>query len=151
MVSPTVLKGPKGQRFFFNLDGNVGPNSVNKVEDVQLVQMGYFAMGKAAATPPDLKAAASKVVPGAAYSGGATDPLTLAIKAHEASRGGTQDGHVSTLHLGTNAVYDGVHTFMLTALENNILDLMPNDYPRIDKHPTCPGALKAAVKRVLLG
>jgi 7-keto-8-aminopelargonate synthetase-like enzyme len=40
---------------------------------------------------------------------------------------------------------------MLTTLENNILDMMPNDYPRIDKHPSCPPALKAAVQRLLLG
>jgi hypothetical protein len=58
-------------------------------------------MSKAVGAPAPLKALAAKVVPGALYTGGATDPLTLAIKEHERGRGGTQDGHVSSMHLGT--------------------------------------------------
>lgn len=144
MVQPYVLNN----RFFFNIDANVGLNSPNKEEDVQLVQMGYFAASTNPETPADLKPIYAKVTPGAAYKGDANDPLTVAIIAHQKSRGGTQDGHVSVIR---GVTYDGAHTYMLTALNNNLIDLQPADFPRLDKHAKCPQVLRAAVKRCCTG
>jgi len=151
MVLPLTLKQGSKQRFSFNLEGNVGPNSPNKMDDVQLVQFAYLAKAQAADTKPALKAIFQKVVPGAAYTGGANDPLTLAIKAHQADRGGTQDGHVSKMPpSGTILAYDAVHSFMLITLVNNIFDMMPNDFPRLDHHPQCPAALREAMKEIFV-
>lgn len=147
MVSAVVLKENGNQRFAFNIDANVGVNCPNKLDDVQLVQFGYFAKGQAPDTSPTLKALCAKVVPGAPYTGAPNDPLTLVIKAHQAERGGTQDGHVSVLPPnGATLSYDGKHSFMILVLNNNMLDITKNDYPRIDKHPSCPSVLKQRVR-----
>ena len=140
------------KRFFFNLDGNVGVNSPNKKDDVELVQFGYFAMAKVPGTSPALRTVFAAVKPGATYTGAANDPLTQAILAHQKDRGGTQDGHISVIN-NPAVVYsasDGPHVFMLVRLVNNIFDFMPNDFPRLDKHPNCPAELKRAVRFLLL-
>ena len=144
MVKPFIVKKGANDAFFWNIDSNVGLNSPNKLEDVQLVQFGYFALGQNPKTDPAEKPVYAAVQPGAAYSGGQNDPLTKAILLHQKTRGGTQDGHVSVIK--GSGIYDGKNTFMLIALDNNILDLT-RDYPRIDKHAKCPAALKAAVLR----
>lgn len=151
MVCPTVLKGTRGPRFFFNLDGKVGPRCPNRLDDVQLVQFGYYAMARSVNALPDEQPVFMRVTPGAMYTGAPDDPLTLAIKLHQAHRGGTQDGCVSALHLGQAPSYDGAHSFMLIPLQNNIRDMMPADYPRLDKHSACPPALRAAVQLCFIG
>ncbi|MEO2091651.1 MAG: hypothetical protein ABGY75_19520 [Gemmataceae bacterium] len=139
-------------RFFFNLSANVGVNSPNKKDDVELVQFAYFAMSKVPGTSPALRPVFAAVKPGAAYSGAANDPLTQAIIAHQRDRGGTQDGHVSVINNPAvqYSAADGPHVFMLVRLVNNIFDFMPDDYPRLDKHPSCPAELKRAVRAILL-
>lgn len=147
MVSAVVLHENNYQRFSFNLDANVGVNSPNRPDDVQLVQFAYFAKSQAPSTSAALRAICSKVVPGAPYTGALDDPLTLAIKAHQADRGGVQDGHVSKVPPGAALSYDGgKHSYMILALVNNILDITKNDFPRIDKHPNCPPVLKERVR-----
>ena len=147
MVSPILLTSPKGQKFFWNIDANVGAISPNRTEDVQLVQLGYSIMANSATLSADLKAIFAKVQVGVQCTGKDDDPLVKAIRAHQAGRGGTQDGHVSVIKTTNGTYFDssGGHTFMLTAIINNIFDAMPADFPRIDKHPSCPPALKAAV------
>lgn len=134
-------------KFFYNIGGNVGPASPNKLEDVQLVQFGYFAIAqnRLPEVPQELITAASAVVLGAPYMGAATDPLSIAIKVDQKVRGGTQDGHVSVIR-GQGA-YDSVHFFQLVRLVNHLRLLVASDWPRIDKHPKCPSALAASVKR----
>jgi hypothetical protein len=153
MVSPLLLTGPKGPRFFFNIDGNVGPKSPNRTTDVQLVQLGYLAMLQNPANQSVLttaeRQAYANISPGAKYSGSPSDPLSLAIRAHEASRGGTQDGHVSAMK--NSAFYDAHHFFMVAALNNSLRDVMQGDYPRIDKHKKCPIDLRNSVLSILLG
>src|SRR5262245_46832763 len=39
-----TARGGEDDFFFWNVSANVGVNSPNKPEDVQLVQFGYFAM-----------------------------------------------------------------------------------------------------------
>lgn len=147
MVQPIIAKLAAGKIYFMNLDGNVGLNSPNLIDDVQLVQFGFLAMAANNTFSAADRAVFAAVVPGAAYSGSPTDPLTLAIKRHQASRGGTQDGHVSVM-TGTMMYADGSgnHTFQLVALMNNIRDFTVGLYPRIDRHARCPPALAAKVR-----
>ena len=152
MVSPIIINGSAGPRFFFNLDGNVGPNSPNRPDDVQFVQLGYLA----ASRNPKVKATQAarelfaKVVPGTPYNGAPNDPLTLAISAHEAGRGGPRDGHVSVVRGGTGS-YDGTHSYIVISLNNNLIDTMLDDFPRIDKNAQCPAELRLRVRKILLG
>ena len=134
-------------RFYWNIDGNVGVGSPNRPDDVQLVQFGYSFMAKATGTPAALKAALSQVVVGNACSGREDDPLVRAIRAHEAAHGGKQDGRVSVITVNSGVYHDSgsQHSFLLLSIVNNLFDAMPNDFPRIDKHPACPGVLRAAV------
>jgi hypothetical protein len=147
MVSPVLLKTSRGSKFFWNIDANVGAASPNKTEDVQLVQLGYSILSTAVNQSASLKAISAKVQVGATCTGRDDDPLVKAIRAHQAERGGTQDGHVSTIKTQNGVYFDssGGHTFMLTALINIIFDAQPADFPRIDKLPACPPALKAVV------
>ncbi len=144
MASPTVCFTPK--LFFWNIDANVGIGSPNRADDVQLVQLGYHCMsvGSDPHVTPQLRTIFAAVVPGAPYSGSPSDPLSVAILAHQRARGGTQDGHVSVITSASGA-YNSTNTFMLTALDVQIRRQMPNDYPRLDKHPKCPPALRSAV------
>jgi len=138
-------------KFFFNISANVGLASANIVEDVQLVQFGFFALSQ---QPPgmneeELVNAAAKVVPGAIYTGAPDDPLTVAIKIHQKITGGPQDGHVSVMK--GNIRYDSDHLFMLVGLNNDIRAMMGSSFPRIDTHPKCPPALAASVRRTFGG
>jgi hypothetical protein len=144
-----ILMGPQ---FTWNIETNVGPGCPNKIEDVQLVQLGYLCKANNPKIPatPEEKAIYGAVVPGSAYSGSPSDPLTIAIKYHQKLRGGTQDGHVSSIKNTTNGgYYSGNIAWMLLALTNNIADALGDHWPRLDKHPQCPAALKAASLRVL--
>ncbi len=149
MVSPVIVKKPTGLKVFWTVDADVGLSSPNRPEDVQLVQLGYAAMlaNPRAAKTPEERSVYAKVVPGSACSGRADDPLVQAIVLHQKLRGGTQDGHVSKFTASTVGYVDatGSHSHMLLALVNNLSDMIPNDYPRLDKHPSCPGLLKTAV------
>lgn len=137
------------KRFFWNVDAKVGPSSPNKIEDVQLVQLGYHcaSVGENTGIPGELKAVFARVVPGAVYSGKLDDPLTIAIKAHQKFRGGTQDGVISVMN-NANAVYDGIHSWMIVALNNNIRDALGTNWPHLGRHPKCPAHLKAAAETV---
>lgn len=150
MASPTVCFTPK--LFFWNIDANVGIGSPNRPDDVQLVQLGYHCMSKGSdpRITPQLKVIFAAVVPGAPYGGSLQDPLSIAIRAHERSRGGTQDGHVSVIKSATGS-YSASSTYMLTALDVQIRQQIPNDYPRLDKHPMCPPALRSAVVKACMG
>ncbi len=129
----------------------MGPGCPNKTEDVQLVQLGYACKAvttRSDATPAE-KAFYAKVVPGAVYAGKADDPLTVAIQVHQKARGGTQDGKISPIQ-NSVGMYDGQHIWLIMALNNSIIDVIKAGWPRLDKHPKCPAALKAAVLRMFL-
>ena len=155
MVCPLVVSNSRfaSRMFYFNLDAAVGPGCPNKPDDVQLVQMGYVAMlrnpAAASVMTPDMKEAFGKIVPGAPYTGGRDEWLSKAIRAHQARSGGTQDGKVSVAT--SAAYYDKTHSFIVVVLDNNIMDYMPQDYPRLDKSPLCAGALRQSVQLMLLG
>jgi hypothetical protein len=146
-MEPVIFVDSKRvKRFFWNLSANVGVRSANQRDDVQLVQFGYFAFANNSKFPPPpaLKDIFGAVKPGAEYSGKEDDPLTRAIRAHEKARGGPQDGHVSAMK---SLSYDGIHSYILVALNNNLVDLLPDDFPRLDRHNACPSRVKEAVLR----
>ena len=153
MVNPIIVKSSGGPRFLFNLDANVGPGCPNRPDDVAFVQLGYYAVLRDPTNATKMSAADrsafAKIVPGAAYTGSAEDPLTRAISVHETSRGGTRDGHVSVAR--GSGFYDAAHTFIVVALNNALRDTLKGDYPRIDKHPQCPAVLRSTVVKILTG
>ena len=61
--------------------------------------------------------------------------------------GGAKDGRVSVIPSSAGVYSDagGKHSFLLISIVNNMFDAQPNDFPRIDKHPSCPAALKGVV------
>lgn len=135
--------------FFWNIDSHVGPGCPNKADDVQLVQYGYYCMARnpaGASLTPAEKAAYLAVVPGAGYSGAWNDPLTVAIKTHQAHRGGTQDGKVSPVPANSSGSY-GPTTWMIVPLVNNIKDVNRQVWPNIHKGQNCPNALKTVSER----
>jgi hypothetical protein len=126
----------------------VGANAPNKSTDVQLVQLGYRALLKSPVNAGRLTAAEtdaySKIKLGATCSGREDDPLVRAIRAHEESRGGTQDGVVSPISQGHIVYTDatGPHALIIVALNNSLKDVLGDTYPHIDQHPECPAELK---------
>jgi hypothetical protein len=90
---------------------------------------------------PADRAVFAKVVPGASYTGAQTDPLTIAVKRHQQLRGGEQDGRISPVQ--QNITYD----WMMLSLSNNASNSIGQMWPRLDLHPSCPAALKAAVMK----
>ncbi|MFO1087064.1 MAG: hypothetical protein U1E21_21120 [Reyranellaceae bacterium] len=152
MVQSLIASTQSGNKFFYNIDAKVGAHAPNRVNDVQLVQFGYFAMLRSPKNANSLSAAErdafGKIVLGSPCNGTDADPLVRAIRAHQASRGGTQDGLVSELKPGHIAYTDrtGFHTLILVALNNSMRDVMAGRFPRIDLHESCPAGLKAFVK-----
>jgi hypothetical protein len=150
MTKPYVVQSGT-PRIFWNIEANVGVASPNRPDDVQLIQLAYRCKSldmDLAVTDLNVYA---RVVPGAPYSGREDDPLTLAIRHHQKTRGGVQDGHVSVIPPGTG-MYDGKHTFMLIPLNNNMIDALPGDvFPRVDKHPRCQSLLRARITLICNG
>jgi hypothetical protein len=148
MTFAFVNRTGKGDKFFWNIDAKVGANAANKLLDVQLIQLGYVAMLASPANKGKLSQAEvdafSKIKPGANCTGREDDLLVRAIRAHEASRGGAQDGVVSPLGQGHISYTDasGPHTLILLALNNSLRDVLGDSYPRIDLHADCPTDLK---------
>ncbi len=134
--------------FVWNISANVGLHSPNIAEDVQLVQFGFFAASRKPNQEPELIPKFAAVRPGEVYSGGQNDPLTLAILAYERALLRPQDAHVSVIR-GQNFLA-AFGTFMMVQLDWDIRILMQADYPRLDKHPSCPPLLRAVVKRFFL-
>ena len=147
----TVKFLPHDNSIAFTVSDRVGPRCKNSDEDVELVQFGYFAAASNVQTKPALRPIFADVEPGAKYVGALDDPLTIAIVAHQRDRGGTQDGVISVASTANERyrVGGGFVTFQVIALTNNLFDLAPLDYPRLDKHPSCPPKLKAAVIRLM--
>lgn len=136
-------------RFAFNLDKNVGPGQTNVLEDVQLVQFCFYCLSKdtTATMTPAQRQIYAAVRPGSPFTGLATDPLCVAIRALQQAKGGTQDGIVSALPANIGTSYGrGKHYRMLSYLLASAYMVASENWPRIDKHPVCPSALRAKVK-----
>lgn len=137
--------------FFWNLSANVGLSSINNQDDVEFVQFALSLMAKHGKLNGNraAKEACSQVIVGMPCDGRRGDVLVDAIVAVQAARGGPQDGHVSVM-TGATAQFTerGVKGFFLAVpLNNNLLDIHPDRYPRLDTVPGCPPALKASIAR----
>jgi hypothetical protein len=116
-----------------------------------LVQFGYFFLGRNPAktagkyTPQEM-AAIKSIVPGETYSGAYTDKLSVAIRAQQRVRGGTQDGRVSPVQSSAGVYAEGL-TWMIIALCNHIKDLNLQQWPVLHRMTGCPSQLAAASKR----
>lgn len=143
MVKPFLVpRGDGRPRLSWNLDANVGLNSPNRQDDVELVQLGYLAMAAnpASGIAPELRTMIRQIVVGERCSGRQDDKLVKIIFFHQKDRGTMADGHISVLK-GDMLTID----FALNPLLNNIHDSIPNDYPRVEKHPRCGPMLRLAV------
>jgi hypothetical protein len=152
VVSPIISKTPK--RFWWNIDAKVGLNAPNNIFDVQLVQMGYVAILE---NPRNIglmtkaeKDAFTEITPGEVCTGREDDVLVQAIRAHEAHRGGTQDGCVSPLSQSHLTYVAGGHEFtlILRAMNNSFRTILGDQFPRIDQLAECPGGLQQVVRLV---
>lgn len=145
MATGIMMGTPR--EFLWNIEAHVGPYCPNKPGDVQLVQLGYICAKPKAIQVPALKAAIDKIVWGAPYNGGANDPLTLAIKAHQKHMGGVQDGKVSPIQV-VPSIPQALATWMLTALMLHTRNDPASHWPLLSKRSGCPAALAAAVATV---
>jgi hypothetical protein len=150
MVQAMVV--PHNQALFWNLSSDVGPGQPNKTDDVEFVRFGYFLMkdNPKAMTGQfvTLKPILQKVTP----TGPFDNPLAEAILAHQRLRGGTQDGRVSVAKANNfnRGQYDGQHIWMVFPLNNTMIDMAPNIFPRIDLHPQSGPAVTATVRKICL-
>ena len=142
-----VLKKKGISTPFWNISANVGLASPNRADDVQLVQFGYYAtlINPKSGINAEQREAYGKIVLGQPCNGSASDPLVAAIQAHQKTRGGAQDGHVSPI-MGGSSYDGGKHTFIMIALNNNMSDVMPDTFPRVDRHSKCPALVAAFIQ-----
>ena len=137
---------------FWNLSADVGPGQPNRPDDVEFVRFGYLMLKdnrKATAGPfVALKAACQSITPTGAFD----DVLAAAIRTHQSLRGGSQDGRVSVARANNfnKGVYDGKHIWMVFPLNNSMIDMAPDIYPRIDLHPRSGPAVTASVRKICL-
>jgi hypothetical protein len=139
-----------GGFFRWNLTYNVGRNQPNALDDVELVRFGYACMARNPHFPP--KAAVTDVLSKMRLAGPYGDDLQAVIDAHQADRGGTQDGAIS-VDRGTtfnHERYDSTHGWIIALLNNNMLDVIGDIYPRIDKSDFSGPAISAIVKKLLI-
>ena len=136
--------------FRWNLTANVGKGQPNLAEDVELVRLGYLAVREDPKVPPraELREPLSKLQPFGPYG----PDLQAVIDAHQKIRGGTQDGIVSVAKISSTTTnvdhYDGIHTWIIVALDNKLHSLPGDIYPRIDKHPKCGPELKKKALKI---
>jgi hypothetical protein len=133
---------------FWNLSADVGPGQPNMPDDVELVRFGYFLMKDNPKTTAALKPALQSVTP----TGGFDNALAAAIRMHQSLRGGTQDGKVSVARDNkfNRGLYDAKHVWMVFPLNNSMIDMASNIYPRIDLHPQSGPAVSASVRKICL-
>ena len=151
MVQAVVV--PHNQALFWNLSKDVGQGQPNQADDVEFVRFAYFLMkdnpkAMVGEFATQLKPVLQKVTPTGAFDTALAD----AIRTHQRLRGGTQDGKVSVAK-ATNfnrGVYDKQHTWMVFPLNNTMIDMAPNIYPRIDLHPQSGPAVTQVVRKICL-
>ncbi len=152
MVSPMVFKDGVNTLVKWSVTAKVGLHSPNLRDDVDFVQMGYQHMARHPAVKPllkpDLEAALAKIKLGDNCTGQEDDPLVICIRLHEKYRGGTQDGFVSPVHHGEFSYIDktGAHAKITLMLSDNLAQLNPEIFPRLDKINGCPATLAAKVR-----
>lgn len=146
----SLLKSTTGyMRPVWNVSAHVGFNGTNYEDDSQLVALGFHCMGLPGAKirDPENRAIYAAVPVGPKCTGRADDPIVVAIRAFQKSRGGTQDGVVSTMKEegGYTDATGARRASMILVLNNNIFDTLPDGglyWPRIDRMEKCPPAVR---------
>lgn len=148
-VMPSSSSG-RGAPFFYNIDEHVGTGRANFPEDVEFVRFGYFALREAkSAKSAQARADLAAELAGLRPSGGFDTDLEAVIRAHERVRGGTQDGCVSPMrgYLSANhGTYDHKHSWIMVILNNWMIDLLGDRYPRLDAHGSCGPLLRSRMQ-----
>lgn len=140
-----------GSLFRWNLSRNVGRTQPNILDDVELVRFGYYCMSlnPKSGIRSKMKAELDAMKPAGAYAA----DLQKVIDAHQKLRGGTQDGHVSVGrgNITNTEFYDGKHSWIIAGLNNHMVDICRDIYPRIDKHLQSGPEITRKVKEILIG
>jgi len=142
-------------RFFFNLDSNVGKGQPNKFDDVEFVRFSYLAMRECNTSNPatlNYRLKMGSVLTNVRSTGEFGPDLDEAIRAHQAIRGGTQDGHISAVPASgaLTMSYGPNQGWMMIALTNTIYDFMPDVFPRLDREPKCGPRLRESVQKIFV-
>lgn len=142
----------QGNAFRWNLSANVGPGQRNALDDVELVRFGYICLKQNLRFPPNplLLPSLNKMRPFGPFD----QDLAEVISVHQNARGGTQDGIVSVAKISSTSkseLYDRRNAWIIVSLNNNMLDVADDIYPRIDKHPQSGPTLSLKVKQILTG
>lgn len=138
--------------FFWNISANVGRGQPNREDDVELCRFGYLAFKNntkvSSRMSPELLASIARM----RTMGPFDNDLHEVIVLHQRQRGGTQDGIVSVAkpNIAPSGEYDGSHLWIVLAMNESMREIMPEEYPRIDKHQQSGAAISSAVKRILL-
>jgi hypothetical protein len=134
-----MVNSPKGQLFYWNLDGAVGKNGVNKFDDVLFVQWCFYKLSK---TNPNkqssLDAEIAKIGVNGECSGRDGDPLVEGIKALQKWANLLVDGRVSPVPNSSGQYVDstGRGTFLIIyPLNAAVAQMHPAQWPRIDLMP----------------
>ena len=136
--------------FFFNLDADVGRIAPNRFDDVELVRFGYFCKKNNPAVQSLMSAREIVTLQAMQPRGPYLADLQEVIDAHQESRGGTQDGKVSvgkpqSTH---NVRYDGVHSWIIYVLCENMSKVLSDTYPRIDLHDQSGVEISKTVRKL---
>ena len=144
-MHPAIARSPQGDVFYWNVDGPVGMNGTNKVDDVLFVQWCFYKMGKWDRLDPDLRAICSTTPVNGRCSGREDDPLIAIIKALQRSQKGLKvDGQVTPPTTDVRYTYHGKgHVFLILYLNAVLRVLHPAQYPRIDLMPEFVWKIKA--------
>lgn len=133
---------------FLNIDGDVGENAPNaNPQDVALVQFMLRTIGDR----PGGRAVPVAEVLRQVQTTGVMDAQTIAaIRALQSTRdpGTVVDGKVSRARGYT---YDGVHNYMIVALNHSMRNRYMDLYPRLDRVPGCPLEVEIAVRDAVVG
>lgn len=134
-----IASSPKGPIFYWNVDGAVGKNGMNKFDDVMFVQWCLYKLGKWSVQffGTELRAALDNLSISGECSGRDGDSLVECIKALQQHLNLLVDGRVSPgTPGGTYVDGGGRSTFLIIYPLNAVLQQMyPAQYPRIDLMP----------------
>jgi hypothetical protein len=133
--------------FLWNTSYDVGLNSPNLLEDIQLVQFGFICAARdpRANFTPELKKIISDFVIGAPSTGVFGDPMVMAIIAFQNGRTGFKDKKIHPLADGRLYYSDDY----ISLLGRSVQRCYPDIYPRIDKALDCPPLVKEFVVKVM--
>lgn len=131
--------------FQWNLECSVGRNAENRLAcDVAYIQWYYMLAAAHPNTPPERRAAYSKVSVTGGCRGTDDDPLIRAIVTHQtALKHQKIDGKLSVAK-GNGKI--GVDAYFVLRLGARLSDMYPQFWPRLDLIPTCPPLVANAVR-----